>query len=139
MKYFSGFPEAERGAAAIEFAILLPVMLLILVGAADFGLTVHSRLQLQSAANAGLQHAIATQGSKAELTKTVITHELGGTPATVEVAQYCECSGARVQCTAACGSTKASFVEGKVRMTRSNLFWPDIPLSSGFRVYLGVP
>lgn len=76
---------AERGAAAIEFAILAPVMLLILVGAGDFGLSVHSKLQLQAAANAGLQHAIATQGKEIARTQAVITHELGGAPATIKV------------------------------------------------------
>lgn len=130
---------AERGAAAIEFAILAPVMLLILVGAGDFGLSVHSKLQLQAAANAGLQHAIATQGQEIARTQAVITHELGGAPATIEVERFCECSGVKVQCSASCNKPKMSFVSASVSSTSTHLFWPDIALSASFRVYVGEP
>lgn len=114
-------------------------MLLILAGAGDFGLSVYNRLQLQSAANAGLQHAIATQGQAAARTRAVIEHELGSIPASVEVEYFCECSGVRMQCDASCGSRKQSFISASVRMTSTHLFWPDITLSSGFRVHTGEP
>ena len=50
-------PEAERGAAAVELAIILPVILLIVVGILEFGRE-YSRYQvLQGAAREGARLA----------------------------------------------------------------------------------
>lgn len=139
MRHFLRFLPATGGAAAVEFAILLPVLLLILVGAADLGMSVRNKLHLQAAANAGLQHAIATQGKEPARTKAVIQHELGNTPATVVVEYFCECNGVKAQCTASCSKPKQSFVSAKVSMASSHLFLPGISLTTGFRVHTGVP
>ena len=45
--------KSARGAAVIEFALLAPVLLLMVVGAIDFGTFIYQKMQLQSAARAG--------------------------------------------------------------------------------------
>jgi len=44
---------AEDGSSLIEFALLLPMMLSVLVGLTDYGLWAQKTMQLQAAADAG--------------------------------------------------------------------------------------
>ena len=45
--------KSQRGAAAVEFAIVLPVLMLMLVGIVDFGLVMGAQSQLSNAAREG--------------------------------------------------------------------------------------
>ncbi|MGP0221886.1 MULTISPECIES: TadE/TadG family type IV pilus assembly protein [unclassified Paenarthrobacter] len=47
----------ERGAVAVEMAILLPVLLLILVGIVEFGRALNVQVSLTQAAREGARHA----------------------------------------------------------------------------------
>src|SRR3954471_14869620 len=50
----------ERGAALVEFGLLAPVLLLILLGAAQFGLTLNQFVTLTNAVSiGGLQFALS--------------------------------------------------------------------------------
>lgn len=46
-------PTKRRGAAAVEFAIVLPVLITILLGTTDFGRFAHSRIAIANAARSG--------------------------------------------------------------------------------------
>lgn len=50
--------RAERGAAAVEFAILLPVLLLILFGIVEYGSIFNAQLSLQHAAREGVREMV---------------------------------------------------------------------------------
>ena len=75
----------ERGAAAVEFALVLPILLVILLGILDFGLYYYNDLQLTHAArdaaryvsvgNVGDANA-AIDGASATLVSTTITSRL---------------------------------------------------------------
>lgn len=45
--------KSQRGAAALEFAIVLPVLLLMLVGIVDFGMVMGAQTQVANAAREG--------------------------------------------------------------------------------------
>ena len=47
----------DQGAAAVEFVLVLPVLLLILFGIVDFGRLMHAKLQLAEAAREGVRAA----------------------------------------------------------------------------------
>jgi Flp pilus assembly protein TadG len=47
----------EQGAAAVEFALLAPVLISLTLALADFGLALRERVQLVGAANAGIHYA----------------------------------------------------------------------------------
>ena len=47
----------ERGNAAVEFAIVAPVLLGLLVPIADYGLYIYDQMQLNLAAQAGMEYA----------------------------------------------------------------------------------
>lgn len=49
--------RAERGIAAVEMAILLPVLLLLLAGALDFGRSMHAYVTVSSAAHEAAVYA----------------------------------------------------------------------------------
>src|SRR5262245_17088729 len=50
----------RRGAAAVEFALVLPVMVLIALGCVDFGRFAYDYIALKNAARAGAEYAIMT-------------------------------------------------------------------------------
>jgi Flp pilus assembly protein TadG len=47
--------STDRGAAAVEMAILLPLLLLIIFGLVDFGLALRTKIALTSAAREGVR------------------------------------------------------------------------------------
>ncbi|MDN4985206.1 MULTISPECIES: TadE/TadG family type IV pilus assembly protein [unclassified Bradyrhizobium] len=48
----------ERGVAAIEFGIMIPILSLMVVSVTDIGLAVFRKMQVEDAAQAGAQYAI---------------------------------------------------------------------------------
>ena len=56
---FSGLRADECGAAAVEFALVLPVLLLLVFGMIDFGRLLFTRNNLQSAVREGARIAAA--------------------------------------------------------------------------------
>ncbi len=94
-------PGGRRAAAALEFALLGPILLLFLGGAADFGLAIYSRSRLAAAVSAGAEYAILNGraiapsdfSTFASTVKTVVSKVSGlslasGQP-TVAVGTYC--------------------------------------------------
>jgi Flp pilus assembly protein TadG len=54
----------ERGASAVEFAILLPLLMLILFGTIEFGMVMYSREILTNASREGARAGIVQQTPK---------------------------------------------------------------------------
>ena len=50
----------QRGTSGVEFALLAPVMLLILAGMVDFGMTLWARLQLEQSLSTITNYAIVS-------------------------------------------------------------------------------
>ncbi|MHB8841737.1 MAG: TadE/TadG family type IV pilus assembly protein [Candidatus Aquicultor sp.] len=57
----------ERGASSVEFAIILPVLILILFGILEFGLTYRDYLAITHAAREGARMAAVGEYSEAEI------------------------------------------------------------------------
>ena len=51
-------PRGERGVAAVEFAILLPVLVLLLFGFIQFGIAFNSKIQATNGAREGARLAV---------------------------------------------------------------------------------
>lgn len=71
----------ERGAAAVEFALLLPLLLLILFGIIEFGMIMYSREVITNASREGARTGIVqaiTKPTTGEI-QTVVTNYLTGT------------------------------------------------------------
>lgn len=61
----------EQGSVATEFAIILPVIILILVLSTDYALSVLAKVQVEAAARAGAQYLVANGYNVAKITSAV--------------------------------------------------------------------
>jgi Flp pilus assembly protein TadG len=69
---FAGFLAARNGAAAIEFALILPFLLAVIGGLIDFGLAFFDRCALAAAVTAGSQYAF----SQGQLNQTALYQDV---------------------------------------------------------------
>ncbi len=104
---------SRRGAAAVEFAILVPVIAAAVTGIANYGLVTFDKMELVNAARAGAQLAIfngdntSTANQTAIKTAVVASVSTGAniTTADVTTTQACQCTN---QSTITCGNVCTS-------------------------------
>lgn len=72
--------ESERGAAAVEFALVFPLLVLILFGIVEFGSIYNAQLMLTSAAREGAR-TMAVTGDAAAAKAAVLAASIGMSPA----------------------------------------------------------
>lgn len=56
---FSKFRNSERGASAIEFALIAPIVLVLLAAVVDFGLLLQNRSSMEAATSSAMSYALA--------------------------------------------------------------------------------
>jgi Flp pilus assembly protein TadG len=135
--------HANQGLAAIEFALLAPVLMALLVGLLDFGLAFQRQLNVNAAAEAGASYAVIN-GFDVTGISTIVTNSGGGIQASPAPTEVCGCPGATTgittsspaapPCTGKCpdGSTAGVYVSSNALLSYSTLLpWPGItnPLS----------
>jgi Flp pilus assembly protein TadG len=76
----------DRGAAAVEFALLLPLLLLLVFGIIDFGRALNAQVTLTQAAREGARLASLNQSNVVSRTQAAAT---GLSPVTVTVMSSC--------------------------------------------------
>jgi Flp pilus assembly protein TadG len=114
---FGALFSCRRGVAAVEFALATPILLVTLVGMADFGLAVNEKMRLYTAARAGAQAGLGDATATATITQAVTSAaNLDAGAVTVTVAQSCGCADGT---TAVCGTVcaDASTQRGYVTVT----------------------
>ncbi|WFU13882.1 TadE/TadG family type IV pilus assembly protein [Bradyrhizobium sp. CB3481] len=86
------FLHDKRGVAAIEFGIMIPVFSLMVVSVTDIGLAVYRKMQVENAAQAGAQYAIA-RGFNATAISSAVTSATNSSAvsASPEPVQFCGC------------------------------------------------
>lgn len=80
------FRRRDRAVSALEFALVTPVVLLIMMGIADYGNALQQSLRLETAARAGAQVALTQPGDtrttandpSAALVRTAVLNSLAG-------------------------------------------------------------
>lgn len=117
----------EKGTAAIEFAIIAPVLLVLLFGVVELGFAVHQAMQVQDAAEAGAVYAGKYGWDQAGIAAAVV-HATGAEAITANPApaQFCGCPSvggiAAVDCTATCADGNGA--ETYVRVSASKAYTP---------------
>jgi Flp pilus assembly protein TadG len=90
-------PPRDRGASAVEFALVLPILLLLVIGILEFGRAYHVQTTLSNAARDGVR-VMALQDSaaaaKTRVAKSAPTLGITTDMITVEVDPSSACSGA---------------------------------------------
>ena len=122
----------ERGSIAVEFALTVPLLIVIVVGLADFGRAFYDRMALETAARGAVQFARQYPHDIAGIRLAALN--AGQLPAGVTVdvpAPFCECpNGASVGCGSACPSGEGvlRFLSVTVREDFETLFpYPGMP------------
>jgi len=124
--------------AAVEFAVLVPLLLLLISGTLDLGMGFQEKLKLQSALNTGMQHAMQTQGNAIATTKQVIAHGLGpSSPATLEASTFCSCASGP-SCVKPCAPGLDRYATASVTLPyRTAIFEMELVLDAKFEIYVG--
>lgn len=95
-----------EGVAAIEFAILIPLLLAMLICAVDLGTGLFRLMQVQNSAQAGAQYAIVQSFDSSAISNVVVNATgLAGISAVPVPKLYCGCGDAAGITTVSCGST----------------------------------
>lgn len=102
---FKSFCRNARGGVAIEFAVIGPAIVILLIAATDFGLGFYRRMQTQSAAQRGAIHATTANGFIASEVSTVITGARGSISAIPAPYTFCGCPTSSGVASISCGST----------------------------------
>ena len=126
--------RSERGNAAVELALLAPILLVMLVGAVDMGMLIRERMQLASAARAGIQYAIQGIGNAGDTAgmQAAATGATNLVAANIVATAACECSdGTAVVCTGVCGDSEMYVRVGVTESYRTFFSYPliDNPVS----------
>jgi len=139
-RFIGNKDDAIGGVAAIELAIIAPVLLLFMVCTLDLGVGVYRSMQVQNAAQAGAQYAIA-DGFQATLISSAVANatSFSGISADPAPNQFCGCAASTGVTSAACGSScpggslAATYITVSARGTYNTLFpYPVIPNSFTF-------
>jgi hypothetical protein len=82
-----------RGAAIVEFALIMPFLVMLLVGLCDLGFGVYGTMQVQAAAEAGAQYA-SRNGWDPTKIAAAVTDATGGSGISATPAPYqiCGCT-----------------------------------------------
>ena len=107
------FFKTSKGNVVIEFAFVLPVLVLLLSGVINFGLILANKNQLNGVVSAGLLYAFGNSSvpSAVQLAMTNSTTNLS--PLTVTATTFCQClDGTQPVCTSTCpgGITPPKYV-----------------------------
>lgn len=97
--------RSVRGNVTVEFALISPILLIVILGLVDFGLAMSNKMELVSAARSGAQLALADSSDTSAIKSAVVAatdNEI--TTSDVTTTEFCECSdGTTITCGATCG------------------------------------
>lgn len=101
----ASFGRALDGASAIEFAILAPMLVAIMVPLIDLGLGFYQKMQVEDAAQAGAQYAMAHGWNSAAIQNAVMgATSISGLTASPDPVQSCGCPTGTSISPAVCGA-----------------------------------
>ncbi len=115
----------ESGNAIVEFALIVPVLLIMILGLVDAGRAIGANARLGNGVTAGLRYALTDSYATAEITQAALngSRYVSG-DVTVATQRFCECpDGSAVACSGTCtAGFKRIYVEVAMTRTQDTLF-----------------
>lgn len=126
----AGLAASRHGATAVEFALLLPVLLIIAMALIDLGTVIFNKMELMSAVRTGAQVALMDSSNTSLIIQSV-TSSTNLSP-TVTTSAFCECSdGTQISCSNTCADPLVN--RTYMTITATETFIPITPrLIPGF-------
>lgn len=125
----------RRGIAAAEFALLAPVLLMVLLAGSDAATAVQTSIALERAVRSAAQYAAFDSSDMAAIQARVIAAWPVLTTADVPLPTVgCECAGTATACTASCASGLAKTVTITAQRHLGTYLLPAMALGSGHAV-----
>lgn len=134
--YIASFLKKADGVAAVEFALIAPILILMVVGIYDFGMYMNTTMRMESSARAVAEY-IFQGGDEDNIEADVI---MGGSlnlsetdrqNLNVETEFICECNeGASISCDSYCGAGdyRRRYLEVNMSMGHRTLIpYPGLP------------
>ena len=87
-----GFGSGEDGSSVVELALLMPVLVLVLVGAVDYGQAYYVGIEVASAAEAGTTYGVANPSDTAGMQSAALLDANDVPTMTATATSGCECS-----------------------------------------------
>src|SRR5215213_3085319 len=128
------------GAVAVEFGFIIPVLAFMVVAVADIGMGVYRKMQVENAAQAGVEYAIVHGFDVYAISNAVIS----ATNSTIITAvpaptSFCGCATGSAISTASCGATcpggasAANYTTASAQATYSTIMnYPYLPSTYTF-------
>ncbi len=118
-----------RGATAVEFAIISPILILMTLMTVDVGLGFYRNMQVQNAAQAGAQYAVLHGFDQTKISSAISAATSNSTiTASPAPVQFCGCPSASgisaLDCESSCpsGSTPGTYVTTSAQSTYYTVF-----------------
>ena len=84
--------EGTAGAVLVEATIIVPILVVMSIYAMDFGLLFYNKMEVQNAAQAGAQWAIANRVYNSSLIQVAAQNATSLSGVTVTPSEFCGCS-----------------------------------------------
>jgi len=121
------FHRSQTAAVAVEFALLVPVMGIMLLGLLDYAIMAFHKMELESATRSGAQYAMLDSSDTSLISTTVENStNLDVDNLAVTITEFCECiDGSTVSCADTCttGSVR-SYMQITAEYTHTPIFIP---------------
>ena len=132
MRNKNQFLKTSRGNVAIEFALVLPIIILLFSGVVNFGLILANKNQLNGVVSAGLLFAMGNSSIPAAVQTAMATSTTNLSPLTTTATTFCRClNGTTPACNTTCsdGAAPVKYVTvtatSEVNLIALNFVLPD--------------
>jgi Flp pilus assembly protein TadG len=130
-----GWAISERGGSLVEFALVLPVLTLLLVGVIDFGRAYYLNVEVSNAAYTGAMYGTQNNTDTTGMQNAATGDAVDVSGMTATASYGCECSDGSspvVSCSTqpTCATNVVDYVQVTTSYTYKPMFpWPGIPSS----------
>ena len=129
------FADNNHGVAAVEFAVIMPGLILMFIVTADVALGTYSKMRVHDAAQFGAEYAVAHGFNSASIAKAVLSNSnVAGLSVTPSPYEECGCAASTgiesIDCSLPCsdGSSPGLYVNVTTRATyKTTLPYPFFP------------